>query len=305
QFPFWFNGPQYENLSSGLGPYALARLVHETGGVYFMTNMATAAGLTPTGTFAAQTMKLFAPDYRFGSPDEYLKDVSKHPIRAAVNRAVNLNYALKPKYGALNTPDLELRVNPNNYIQTFANAQKSVTVCASMIDEILPAFSPTLEQAYKSEESLRWRMSYNLLLGRLLAQRLRCMEYNSALAQMKLLGTQEITSKANHFIFRPDPTINFAAGMKKPKELAELLLNRCVNEAPGTPWAIMAARELQHPFGIKVIEKFDPPPPPRDESPAAKDVTTKKKGVLLLADDRKKKQAPPAPPAPPPVLPRY
>jgi hypothetical protein len=301
QLPFWFNGPQYENLSSGLGPYALARLVHETGGVYFMTNMATAAGLTPTGSFAAQTMKLFAPDYRFRNADEYLKDVSKHPIRSAVHRA----HELSLKYKALGTPDLELRVNPNNYIQTLATAQQTVAVSTAMIDEILTAFPPSLEQAYKAEDSLRWRMAYNLSFGRLLAQRLRCMEYNSALAQMKLLGTQEITSRVNHFIFRPDPSINFAAGMKKPKELSETLLKRCVAEAPGTPWAILAERELQHPLGIKVIEKFEPPPPPRREAETKDAATAKKKGVLLLADDKQKKQAPPAPPPVPPMLPRY
>lgn len=300
QLPFWFNGPQYENLSSGLGPYALARLVHETGGVYFMTNMATAAGLTPTGTFAAQTMKLFAPDYRFRNADEYLKDVNKHPIRAAVHRA----HELSLKYKALGTPELELRVNPNNYIQTLATAQQTVAVSTAMIDEILTAFPPSLEQAYKSEESPRWRMAYSLSMGRLLAQRLRCMEYNTALAQLKLLGTQEITSKVNHFIFRPDPNMNFAAGVKKPKDLSELLLKRCIAEAPGTPWAILAARELQHPLGIKVIEKFDPPPPPRNEA-AEKDTPTKKKGILLLADDKKKKPAPPAPPPAPPALPKY
>lgn len=300
QLPFWFGGPQYENLSSGLGPYALARLVHETGGVYFMTNMTTAAGLTPTGTYAAQTMKLFAPDYRFGSTDEYLRDIQKRPIRLAVHRA----HELSLKYKALGTPELELRVNPNNYIRTLATAQQTVAVSTAMIDEILTAFPPSLEQAYLKEESPRWRMAYNLSFGRLLAQRLRCMEYNTALAQLKLLGTQDITTRVNHFVFRPDPNINYAAGMKKPKDLSEMLLKRCVNDAPGTPWAILAARELQYPYGIKVIERFDPPPPPPTAAAVA-NAAGKKKGILLLADDTKRKPATPPPPPVPPKLPKY
>lgn len=301
QLPFWFNGPQYENLSSGLGPYALARLVHETGGVYFMTNMTTTSGLAPTGTYANQTMKLFAPDYKFGSPEEYMKSIAKHPLRMAVHNAGELSL----KYKALGTPTLELRVNPGNYIQTLATAQQTVAISTAMIENVLLAFNPNLEQSYSKEQSLRWRMAYNLCYGRLLAQKLRCYEYNSALAQMKLMGSGDVASKTNHWIFRPDVNINYAAGTKKQKDLAETLLKRCITEAPGTPWAILAARELQYPFGIKVIERFEPPPPPPSEAETAAAANAKKKGILLLADDtKKKKTTKPAAPPPPPKLPK-
>lgn len=301
QLPFWFNGPQYENLSSGLGPYALARLVHETGGVYFMTNMTTTSGLAPTGTYSNQTMKLFAPDYKFGSPDEYMRGIAKHPLRMAVHNAGELSL----KYKALGTPNLELRVNPGNYIQTLATAQQTVAISTAMIENILQAFNPNLEQSYAKETSLRWKMAYNLCYGRLLAQKLRCYEYNSALAQMKLMGSQDVASKSNHWIFRPDTNINYAAGTKKQKDLAETLLKRCITEAPGTPWAILAARELQYPFGIKVIERFEPPPPPPSEMEANAAAAGKKKGILLLADDKKKKPTKPAAPPPPPKLPKF
>jgi len=302
QLPFWFNGPQYENLSSGLGPYALARLVHETGGAYFMTNMTTATGLAATGSYGNQTMKLFAPDYRFGTPEEYMRSLNKQPLRQAVFNAGQLSL----KYKALGTPNLEMRVNPGNYLQVLATSQQTVAISTAMIDNILSAFNPALEQAYAKETSPRWRMAYNLSYGRLLAQRLRCYEYNSALAQLKLLGAQDIATKSNHWIFRPDPNINYAAGMKKSKDLAEMLLKRCIDEAPGTPWAILAARELQYPFGIKVIEQYEkPPPPPSEREDRADLLTGKKKGILLLADDKKKPKAPPAAPPPPPKLPKF
>ncbi len=301
QLPFWFNGPQLENLSSGLGPYALARLVHETGGVYFMTNMTTTSGLSPTGTYSSQTMKLFAPDYRFGTPDEYMRSLEKHPLRMAVFKAGQLSL----KYKALGTPELDLRVSQANYLQTLATSQQTVATSTFMIDNILTAFTPGLEQAYAKEPSLRWRMAYSLCYGRLLAQRLRCYEYNSALAQLKLLGAQDVATKSNHWIFRPDANINYAAGMKKPKDLAEILLKRCISEAPGTPWAVLAAREMQYPFGIKVIEKFEPPEPTPTMTAAVDPVTGKKKGILLLADDSKKKKTAPAPPPPPPKLPKF
>ena len=122
---------------------------------------------------------------------------------------------------------------------------------------------------------------------------------------MKTIGGQDVANKSNHWIFRPDDNINYATTMKKRAIEAEKLLKRVVQNAPGTPWAVMASRELKDPFGIKVVERFDPPPPP----PRAGDANVgndKKKGVLLLADDVMKKAArkPQEAPTPPPVLPK-
>ena len=299
QLPFWFNGPQYDNLSSGLGPYGLARIVHETGGVFFMTNMTTSSGLAPTGSYSSAPMKLFQPDYRFGTPEDYLRDLQKHPLRRAVIAAGQLSL----KYKARGTPPLELRVNQGNYLQNLAEAQKVVAESTLMIENILQAFPPSLEAEYAKEESPRWRMAYNLSLGRLLAQRVRCYEYNYACAHLKLMGAGEVASKSNHWIFRPDKSLNYYAGAKKQLAQAEMLLQRCVDEAPGTPWGMMASRELQFPLGIKIIEQYDPPPPPPRQN--ANPVATKPRPVLLLADDRKRGPTPkPAPPPPPPKLPK-
>ena len=83
-------GPQYNRppLSSGFAPYALARLVTETGGIYFMSNMTTMAGLAPLGHYDAAAMRPFEPDYSYASPADCLKDViSRHPLRMAVYNA--------------------------------------------------------------------------------------------------------------------------------------------------------------------------------------------------------------------------
>ena len=75
--PFWYEGPQYTYLSSGYGPYALSRLVNETGGVYFMTNMTTTSGLSTVGDFDPGLLKAYVPDYRYSSPDQFMKDLIK------------------------------------------------------------------------------------------------------------------------------------------------------------------------------------------------------------------------------------
>ncbi|HVC95698.1 MAG TPA: hypothetical protein VND64_18535, partial [Pirellulales bacterium] len=51
------------------------------------------------------------------------------------------------------------------------------------------------------------------------------------------------------------------------------LLSRCVKENSGTPWAVLAARELEQPLGFAVDEAYvapPPPPPPPPKVPPAK-----------------------------------
>ena len=138
--------------------------------------------------------------------------------------------------------------------------------------------------------------------GRLLANRTRNLEYNSALALMKTsLSEGDINTRSNHWIFHPTPDVkNSGVASRKGAQLAVELLNRIVTEAPGTPWAIMAARELQYPFGVRVEERFIPPPPPAAQNKAQP--TPQKPRPLFVPDP--KKQQPPTPPPKPPVLPK-
>lgn len=295
--PFWFGDPQYEFLSAGLGPYGLSRLVKETGGYYFMTNMTTMKGLAPLGEFGAENMKGFQPDYGFGTPQAYLDDVARHPIRRAVVAASELSR----KYKAKGTPQTELKVQPGNYLQALSNAQKSAAESAYMVDMILQPFSQNLENDYKKEPSPRWRTGYNLALGRLLALKVRAYEYNFACAQLKSLGSGDVATKTNHWIFKPDAHLASGANMKKIAQDSEKLLHRVIDEAPGTPWAVLATRELSYPLGFRVIQKYDPPPPKREEVVAKN--TPGKPGIRLARDPQKPK-GPPAKPAPPPVLPK-
>lgn len=296
--PFWFSGPQYEYLSSGFAPYALARLVSETSGVYFLTNMTTMAGLAPIGTFDEATLRTFAPDYRFGELEEFSRDIRKHPLRVCVLNAAQLSQ----KFNVKAAPRLDLRVTANNFRQTATNAQKEVAESQYMLDMMLQAFPPGIEKQLDREPSLRWRMAFCLNYGRLLANRTRNMEYNSALAVMKTtLSEGDINTRSNHWIFQPSPEVKYSGvATRKGAQLATDLLNRVVAEAPGTPWAIMAARELQHPFGIRVDERFIPTPPPQ---PQAKSQPTPQKPRPLFVPEPKKQQ-PPAPPPKPPVLPK-
>ncbi len=296
--PFWFNGPQYTYLSSGFAPYALARLVKETGGIYFATKMTTMSGLSPIGVFDSVTMKSFEPDYGFGNPAEYMKDLGRHPIRMAIWRAA----VASREFQARGTPALDIRVTSRNYKQTASNAQKIVAESQLMIDTILTMFPQGLEREFEKEPSQRWRMAYLLSYGRLLAQKTRCLEYNSACAFLKNeLTPQDVSTKSNRWIFRPDNTVNYATNMRRTAKKAEKMLQTVIDEAQGTPWAVLAARELKDPFGIKVEQRFIPPPKPRPQNRNPAKNTPRPKF------ERPNRNQPPQAPRPkpkPPVLPK-
>ncbi len=297
RLPFWFAGPQYNRppLSSGFAPYALARLVTETGGIYFMSNMTTMAGLAPLGQYDAAAMRPFEPDYSYSSPADCLKSISNRPLRMAV---YNASIASR-QFQAKSTPRLDIRVTPGNFKQVASDAQKQVAESVLMIDQILQAFPRGVEQAYSNELSPRWRVAFALAYGRLLAQKVRCMEYNYACAELKNdLTPQDVGSKSNHWIFRPDDKLNYAAPFKKTARQATEWLEKVVNEAPGTPFAVMAARELKDPLGLRVIQRYVPPVQRRAGRPGP---ATPNRPRVLFAN---KKNTPPAKPAPPPKPPR-
>ena len=297
--PYWYEGPQLTYLSSGFGPYALNRLVKETGGVYFMTNMTTNSELSTIGQFDSAIMKAFEPDYRFGSPAQFMQDMIKHPLRASVVGMAE--YSQTTNLRAQGTPRLEFRVQANNFRQQFADAQKSAAISSLAIESILAKMPPNTEKLYASEESLRWRLAFSLDYGRLLAQKVRAFEYNSALAQLKGTYTEsDINNRVNHFIFRPDKELNYAPSLKKQARIAEEYLQRVIKEAPGTPWEMMAKRELKDGFGIRLVERFIPPAPPTPKA----DPGNPKPGPKILAEQQKAQAKKPAAKPVDPVLPK-
>jgi len=300
--PFWFDGPQYSYLSAGYGPYGLARLVKETGGVYFTTNTITMSGLSTVGDFDPELLKPVEPDYRFGTRDEYIADLARHPLRAAVVRAAQLSRDNEPE----GTPTLRMRVTAGNFRTQASNAQRTVARSQLMLDSILMAYPPGIEKLYERESSLRWRMAFALSYGRLLAQKVRCLEYNYALAELKgARSEQDISTRSNEWVFRPAAEVSYATNAKRMAQQAQALLEEVLQQAPGTPFATLARRELKDGFGIRVIERFIPPPPPRTvRRPPANPNPNRKKRVRLAPDPKKKTRPKPAAPAPRPIPPK-
>ena len=98
----------------------------------------------------------------------------------------------------------------------------------------------------------------DLILGRLLATKVRCYEYNWACAVMKKQPRkfQNLTRTRGS---RPRPRNPLFSKGGGGRHGGEVLSERVVDEHPGTPWARMAQCELNSPFGFTWVETYIKP----------------------------------------------
>lgn len=259
QLPYWFGGGQFDNLHASIGPFALSRLARETGGAYFIKDQP-----GDGSPFDLRTMLRYAPDY--GSVDEYVRQVRSSPLRTAVIRAAEVTR--KQRYRPM--PPMEFEPTGSNYQQLLVQAQQTVAYNSPLLDEALACFGRNgLEREYQAEPSRRWRAWYDLSYGRLLAMKVRHDEYNWFCAELKGKGREFVDERSNRWKLEPDAKLRFGTASERMAAEARRLLQRCVDENPGTPWAQLAQRELKDPLGFRMVERYVPPPPPRPANAAA------------------------------------
>jgi len=260
RLPFWFGGEQHDVLHAGVGPFGLTRLAIETGGAYFINDQE-----EDRSPFRLEVMKDYMPDYL--SIPEYIQRVNGNNLRRAILNAVEVTHreVFQP------TPRLIFEPTGRTYIQELADAQKAAALNQRVLDMALAPFGKGMEADYAKETSKRWRAWYDLTYGRLLAMQVRSNEYNWACAEMKKKGAEFVDQKSNRWKFVPAAEIRFNSQAEKQANEAIRVLKRCVDENPGTPWAVMAQRELKDSLGFNVEEHYvaPPPPPPKRPTPPA------------------------------------
>src|SRR5205085_12297062 len=71
----------------------------------------------------------------------------------------------------------------------------------------------------------------------------------------------------NRWKFNPDAKVGGTVSERQAAEAARLL-RRCIDLNPGTPWALLAQRELKDALGFKIEEAYVAPPPPPPKAKA-------------------------------------
>jgi hypothetical protein len=296
----FFGGADPDPMDSGFGPFALTRLCYETGGIYFTVhpnrNVNRHVRRGETAAFSAhlkhffdpEVMRTYRPDYV--STQEYMRRIQKNVARTALVKAAQMSWV-----GQMATPATRfVKANDAELARNLTEAQKAAAVLEPRIGALYETLLLGVEDRDR-EFSLRWQAAYDLALGRVLSAKVRTEGYNAMLAQAKR-GIKFTKAKNNTWVLRPAKEISVGSRMAKEAERATELLEQVKRDHTGTPWALLAARELSTPLGWKWEESFtDLSPPPRNRS-------AKNNNNAGARNDRARRIPTPPPKRPPPKL---
>ena len=265
-------------LDSGFGPYALSKLCYETGGIYFSIHpnrkLNTKIDRKDTQAFASQMAYFFDPDimdrYRpdYLSDAEYMARVKKSPLRYALLNAAQLSRA-----GTLSKPKMVfIKRDEPSFNKELTDSQLE---SARLYPELAEMCSILAEgEKFRSKEtSPRWLASFELSYGTALAAKIRAESYNAMLAKAKR-GMTFSKPESNTWNLRPSDKVTVDSKLEKEAKLARDLLQNVAEKHAGTPWGILAGRELDNPISWEWSESTtdlnpparnnnrNPPPPP-------------------------------------------
>jgi hypothetical protein len=287
-------------LDSGFGPYALTRLCVETGGVYFAVHpnrkLDRAVSRRDTEEFSSHIqhffdtdiMRRYRPDYV--PVDEYMRRVKGSKTRSSLVTAAQLSW-VQPMVD----PNLRfVKRDEATFVNQLTEAQKG----AARIEPQLRRLYDVLKEGEADREretTPRWRAGYDLAMGRVMAVKVRTEGYNAMLAQAKR-GMRFEDEKNNTWVLEPSDEITFGSQAEKMAERAREYLERVVEQHVGTPWALLAQKELAIPIGWQWKEEYTDLSPPRERSGGNAGTPSPP------SDDRARMLPPPKPTRPPPRL---
>jgi len=261
-------------IDSGFGPFHLTRLAYETGGIYFAvhpnrTSPGKEVRRRRTKSYSAHlayffdpvVMRRYKPDYV--SNEKYWENIEKFPSRQALVEAANYTTS-----GDLRSPRTRFeKLNEANFVRDVTRAQRNAALIEPPLNRLYEMLRSG-ESGRELEQSLRWQAGYDLAMGRAIAAKLRAETYNGMLALVK---TQKKFSPAegdkpqnNTWVLRPANATETGSQHRKLLDKATMYLERVVDKHPGTPWAMLAERELATPIGWEWAEDYTEPPQPRE-----------------------------------------
>lgn len=261
-------------IDSGFGPFHLTRLAYETGGIYFAVhpNRTTARRVKKweTKNYSAHLQYFYEPDimrrYRpdYVSAQTYKMRVSDNKARRALVTAAQFTTT-----GQLESPVLRFeKLDEARFVRSVSTAQQGSALITPAVNRLYEMLRSG-ESERPEEVSPRWQAGYDLAMGRAIAAKVRAESYNAMLALIKTKlkfdpPKNKDTPQNNTWILEPADVIETGSQDAKLLAKAKMYLNRVVDEHEGTPWAMLAKRELETPIGWKWSQAYTEPPKPRE-----------------------------------------
>ena len=287
-------------IDSGYGPYALSRLAYETGGIFFSVHpnrrvdgRVRAGEISPFASrleyfFDPEVMEKYRPDYV--SAETYLQRLNESPLRQTLVRA-----AQAPRVDTLQRPVLRFVRNND---AALAGALTTAQQQAARLEPQLAALAEVLRMgvAHRDKEvSPRWLAGFDLAYGTVLAHKVRAEGYNAMLAKAKR-GMNFENPQSNTWVLQPAAEISVGSRLEKEGTQAVELLETVAEQHRGTPWGLLAKKELGNPIGWKWVEDTTDLTPPATNNAAGNN------NNALPRDDEARMLPPPPPRRPLPKL---
>ncbi|QEG23696.1 vWA domain-containing protein [Mariniblastus fucicola] len=268
-------GEDLEQIDSGFGPFYLTRLCYETGGLYFAVHP------NRTGTrrvrwgevrnyaskltyfFDPEIMRRYQPSYV--SVQTYNRTLVENRARMALVQAAEFTRTGQP----LRSPRLRFpRLDEGTFVRSVSEAQQDAAFVSPALDNLMRTLKAG-EVDREKEEEARWQAGYDLAVGRAIAAKLRASTYNEMLALVKTSlkfdpPKDDKTPQNNTWVLRPSNKVETGSRDAQLAEKAKMYLTRVVKDHPGTPWALIAEKELRVPIGWEWRQAYTEPPKPRE-----------------------------------------
>ncbi len=188
-------------------------------------------------------------------------------IQAALFQAALFQAAVVGPPEKMPQPQLVFRAdNDNTLRQQITEAQKPL----AELDYRLNEMHTLLESGERDRSRLdtpRWRASFDLAMGRVLAMRARALGYNLMLADMKVSPRPFQDPKNNTWRIEPASEEKSLSRVQRFAKQAREYLQGVIEDHHGTQWEALAKEELQSPMGWDWHELYVKYPPPRQPRP--------------------------------------
>jgi hypothetical protein len=255
---FWGGMNDFRMMDSGFGPFALEKLCRGTSGRYIAIRPPT-SGYSFAGATVSEwpSSGVWQPD-----PDVMQKYAPEYTSEADYQKLLQGNAACLALHEAAKVSAVEFTQLPQvTFVKTdeaqLANDVARAQQLAAKLEPGVNRLYDAIEKGESGRDKLtspRWQAAYDVAMGRAAAAKSRVDGYNAMLAELKRGKNFEDASHRTWELTTAETT-DATSALKKLGEKAKMYLERVVKEHPGTPWAKLAERELQTPFGWKWTER--------------------------------------------------
>ena len=238
---------RWDEQPSGFGPYELARLAKDSGGIYFLLPSEENMRLRQREkAYSIATLKEYVPSYE--SRGSYNEKRARSDLRRSLFEIITLtkNFPYRRNYS----------VFPQEMAEQAAQEYPKVTERLNILIEIEGRLKALKAGRRPRAGESRWQAHYDLMLGQVVAHQIIAYEYRALLKEMvaapptpRRMPSPEMSVfwEINH---AREPRAPKSETEKKYAEAAKLL-KEVVAAHPKTPWADLAQDEMTRGFSVR------------------------------------------------------